>query len=165
MDVVRPERVRALWEIIWYNSDWPLKVGERDVFPFLRGDAGRKPGYDLCFGHDLMCDNDYRWATVEAVEHPKFGAIDEVDTGEFGEYTFRFRDGRWVAIDTEQSHGVVLASSPDFTIDKSDPDWDTYMGSWDRHSGWDLDVTLTDLVVSNHAEMRAHLDALRAQGR
>lgn len=159
--------MRALWEIHWYNTDSSLRVGERTVFQFCGPDVEPKPGYDLCFEDAVAPEEDvgdeYRLATVAAIEHRKFGALDEVDTSRFGEYTFRFSDGRWVTIDTEQAHGVVLAASPDFTIDRSDPDWTTFMERWDHHNGWDLDVILSDVVVSSAEAMQALLDA--SQGR
>lgn len=158
-------QIRALWEIWWFNADRSLRVGERTVFRFCGLEDGLRPGYDLRFEDTLVCEedaeDDYRRATVEAIGHPEFGAIEEVDTTKFGEYTFRFRDGRWVTIDTEEAQGVVLAASPDFAIDKSDPQWGTFRGEWDYYPDWDLDVVLADVVASDYGEMKARLDELK----
>jgi hypothetical protein len=144
----RMNRIRALWAPSWHNQDWPLKVGERGTFPFFGPDAQLAPGYDLRFEYDLDPDDDYRRATVEAIEHPQFGALAEVDTRAFGQYTFLLRDGRWAVVEAEQGVGVVLSASPDFPIGESAP-------GRDRRQRWDLDVVLSDLAVSSHDEARS----------
>jgi hypothetical protein len=166
------KQLRALWEITWYNTDRSLKVGERSVFRFCGPEVGLRPDYDLWFETNDICGedavDDFRRATVESIEHPKFGALDEVDTSKTFSYTFRFRDGRWVTIDVEQSQGVVEAASPDFAIDRSDPGWSRYQGhakTWDRYPDWDLEVVLSDVVVSSFDEMLAEDDARRARRR
>jgi hypothetical protein len=166
------KRFRALWEINWYNSDRSLKVGERSVFRFCGPDVGLRPDCDLRFETNEICGedavDDFRRATVESIEHPEFGALDEVDTSVTFSYTFRFRDGRWVTFDVEQSQGVVEAASPDFAIDRSGPGWSRYEGrvkTWDRYADWDLEVVLSDVVVSSFDEMLAEDDARRAQRR
>lgn len=157
--------MRALWRIWWYNTDRSLEIGERSVFRFCGPEVALKPGYDLCFEDELVCEedaeDDFRRATVEAIEHPAFGALDEVDTRTFGEYTFRFADGRWATIDTEQAQGVVLAASPDFAIDTSGPGWGVFRGAWDQYADWDLDVVLADVVESSYGELQAQLKAAR----
>jgi hypothetical protein len=164
------ERIRALWEIQWYNSDRSLKVGERSVFRFRGPDFTLRPDYDLWFETNEIAEedavDDFRRATVESIEHPKFGALDEVDTSQMFSYTFRFRDGRWVTFDVEQSQGVVEAASPDFAIDRSDPGWSRYDGrtkTWDQYADWNLEVVLADVVVSSFTEMLAEYDAQRGK--
>ncbi|AVT29979.1 hypothetical protein C6361_11290 [Plantactinospora sp. BC1] len=109
----------ALWEPAWYNLDQSLKVGRQDRFAFYHGSV--LPGYDLVFANDLGTNWDYRSATVELIEHPEFGLLDEVDATEFGQYTFRLQDGRWIIIEAEEGPGKVNAASPDFPVDVSDP--------------------------------------------
>lgn len=150
----RTDRIRALWAVGWYNQDWSLKVGERGTFPFFGPDARLKPGYDLQFEYDLDPDDDYRRATVEAIEHPELGTLDEVDTRAFGQYTYRFRDGRWAVVEAEQGIGVVLSASPDFRIDESVP-------GRDRCQRWDLDVVLSDLAVSSYDVARSRTPTRR----
>jgi hypothetical protein len=153
-------RTRALWEINWYNLDSPLKVGERSVFSFA---APERPesGHDLQFRCTIEMDpeGEYHWATVESIEHPEFGALDEVDTNTAFAYTFRFRDGRWATVEVEQGQGIVRRASPDFAIDRSGPDWESrQIGGkrWDCYFKWDLNVVLSDLTESSFDELRAH---------
>ena len=101
-----------------------------------------KLGYDLLFANSVGSAWDYRSATVESIEHATFGPLDEVETLDFGRYTFRFHDGRWVTIEVEQGPGIVNAASPDFPVDVCDP-------AWARSSGWALDVVLADVVESS----------------
>lgn len=151
-------QVRVLWEINWYNLDCSLKVGERAVFSFAEPDVRHRPRYDLQFRYSIEMDpeDDYHWATVESIEHPRFGTLDEVDTTLNYVYTFRFRDGRWITVDVEQGQGTVRAASPDFVIDRDDPDWSScQIGDKRRdcYYEWDLDVVLADLAVSDYDEL------------
>ncbi|GAA3738258.1 hypothetical protein GCM10022225_21520 [Plantactinospora mayteni] len=128
----------ALWDPGWYDLDQPLKVGRQDRFAFHHGIVS--PGYDLVFANGLGTNWDYRSATVETIEHPEFGLLDEVDTTTgFGEYTFRLQDGRWVTVEAEESPGAVNAASPDFPVDAS------RAGS----SDWALVVVLSGVTNAN----------------
>jgi hypothetical protein len=129
------------WDPGWYNLDQPLKAGRRDTFAFLRAGRGARPGYDLVFANTVGGDWDDYTATVVSIEHAGFGALDEVDTVRFGEYTFRFRDGRWVSIEAEQGPGHVNAASPGFPVGSCDP-------AWADTSGWALTVTLADVAAT-----------------
>jgi hypothetical protein len=40
--------------------------------------------------------------------HHHFGAVAEVDTSAFGQYTFTLADGRWVTIEAEEDLGRQL---------------------------------------------------------
>jgi hypothetical protein len=148
--------LRAWWDPGWYNLDQSLKVGRRDTFAFYWGarvsaDDPRigfdphperlfltLPGYDLVFANSVGRAWDYRSAIVESIEHARFGPIDEVDTVSFGQYTFRFHDGRWVTIETEQGLGSVNGASEDFPANACDP-------AWPRNSGWALVVVLAEV--------------------
>lgn len=132
--------VRGWWDPYWYNLDQALRVGRRDKFAFAR--AAPPSDYDVLLangvggpGHDW----DYWWATVESIEHDRFGAVVEVDTRSFGEYAFVFGDGRWVRIEAEECLGLVNAAGPDFPVDDCGPGW---AGS----SGWALAVVFSDVV-------------------
>ncbi|NUT36526.1 MAG: hypothetical protein HOV79_26020 [Hamadaea sp.] len=156
--------VRAWWSPGWYNLDKPLKAGERDIYGFYRsGDpAGHgplpvfdphpekvfrtKPGFDLLFANSTGRAWDYRYVTIETIEHARFGPVDEVDTRSFGQYTFRFADGRWVTIEAEQGPGNVNAASPDFPVGDCDP-------AWADEEGWALVVTLSDIVQASHEDL------------
>jgi len=129
---------RALWDPGWYNLDQSLKVGQRAELTFLDEDLAADRGYDLVFANTVGGRWHHRWATVEGIEHAWFGAVDEVDTSEFGQYTFRFADGRWVAIEAEQEPGGVNAASTGFPVDECDR-------AWADTSGWALAVTLFHL--------------------
>lgn len=131
--------LRAWWDPGWYNLDQPLKVGRRDTFAFFRSQHVTKPGYDVVIANTMGSDWDYRSATVEAIEHARFGPLDEVDTTQFGQYTFRFHDGRWVTIEAEEGPGCVNAASPDFPADVCDR-------AWADNSGWALTVVLSDVT-------------------
>ncbi|MGX7669595.1 hypothetical protein [Plantactinospora sp. DSM 117369] len=130
----------ALWDPGWYNLDQSLKVGRQDRFAFCHGVVS--PGYDLVFANGLGTNWDYRSATVELIEHPEFGLLDEVDTTAFGQYTFRLQDGRWITIEAEEGPGAVNAASPDFPVDAADPNRG---GS----SDWTLVVALSGVTNAN----------------
>jgi hypothetical protein len=131
--------LRAWWDPGWYNLDQSLKVGQHDTFAFCWPSTIAKPGYDLVFANSTGIDWDYRSATVESVEHARFGSLDEVDTTRFGQYTFRFHDGRWVTIEAEQDLGLVNHASPDFPVEACDR-------AWADTSGWALAVVLSDVT-------------------
>jgi hypothetical protein len=133
--------VRALWDPGWYNLDQSLITGGRDTFVFLPDASEQHPGYDLVFANTVGVDVDwaYREATVSAIEHARWGAVQEVDASRFGEYTFRFVGGRWVTIEAEEGPGSVNAASPDFPVGECDREWATT-------SGWALAVTLVDVT-------------------
>jgi hypothetical protein len=152
--------LRAWWDPRWYNLDQSLRVGRRDTFAFfwsgdLTVDDPRvgfdphperlfltKPDYDLVFANTVGSAWDYRSATVESIEHAGFGPLDEVDTMSFGQYSFRFHNGRWVTIEAEQGLGEVNAASPDFPVDVCDP-------AWAGNSGWALVVMLADVTEAS----------------
>jgi hypothetical protein len=140
--------MRGLWDPGWYNLDQPLKVGRRDTFAFLRRDRSARAGYDLVFANTVGGGWDYRDATVEAIEHARFGPLDEVETVRFAEYTFRFHDGRWVTVEAEESVGRVNAASEGFPADECDP-------AWAYNSGWALVVTLTGVGKAGRQRGRA----------
>jgi hypothetical protein len=128
----------AWWNPGWYNTDQSLKVGQRETFWFYGSDLAR-PGYDLHFVNHGGFGWDYREATVESIEHARFGSVHEVDTRPFGQYTFRFTDGRWITIEAEEDPGTVNAASPGFPVDACDPEWA-------NNSGWALVAVLSDVV-------------------
>ncbi len=130
----------AWWDPGWYNLDQPVKAGQRSLFAFYRPERA-KPGHDLVFANNVGTDWIYRTATVVSIEHARFGPVDEVDTRPFGQYTFRFADGGWVTIETEEALGAVDAASPGFPVDDCDR-------AWAGTSGWALTVTLTDVVTA-----------------
>jgi len=158
--------LRAWWDPSWYNLDQSLKVGRRDTFAFfwnadLTLDDLRvefdphperlfltKPGYDLVFANETGMAWDYRSATVESIEHARFGPLDEVDTRSFGQYRFRLGDGRWVTIEAEESPGEVNAASPGFPVDVCGP-------AWASNSGWALVVVLAEVTETNPDRLRA----------
>ena len=135
-----PAVLSAWWDPGWYNLDQPLKAGQRGLFAFFRT-AQAKPGYDLSFANTLGTDWDYRTATVVSIEHARFGPVDEVDTKPFGEYTFRFADGRWVTVEAEEAPGAVNAASPGFPTADCTRDWA-------ETSGWALSATLTNVATT-----------------
>ncbi|MEU5725067.1 hypothetical protein ABZ783_25055 [Micromonospora sp. NPDC047738] len=150
----------AWWDPGWYNLDQSLRVGRRDTFAFFwPGDMAvddprigfdrhphrlllTKPGYDLVFANSVGRAWDYRSATVESIEHARFGPLDAVDTTSFGQYTFRLHDGRSVTIEAEETPGAVNAASPDFPVDVCDP-------AWAGNSGWALVVVLADVTEAS----------------
>lgn len=127
--------VRALWNPGWYNLDTWLKVGREAVHPFS---TEVPQGLDVAFHNGLGHAFYYGSATVEAIEHAHFGAVAEVDTRPFGQYTFTFGDGRWVTIEAEESLGNVNRASPGFPVGECDP-------GWAENDGWALVVTLSDI--------------------
>ncbi|MBM2618412.1 hypothetical protein JIG36_22895 [Actinoplanes sp. LDG1-06] len=132
--------VRARWSPGWYNLDQSLKVGDRGTFAFLRDLP--PPGYDVMLANSVGTPThhwNYWLATVESVHHSHFGALTEVDTRPFGQYTFTLTDGRWVTIEAEEGPGHVNAASPGFPRADCDP-------AWADTDGWALDVILTDVV-------------------
>jgi hypothetical protein len=145
--------LKAWWDPGWYNLDQPLKVGQRDTYAFFLGEGmavegfdphperlyRTKPGYDLVFANTVGSAWDYRSAIVESIEHDAFGPLDAVETLDFGQYTFRFHDGRWVTIEAEQGPGSVNAASSGFPSDACDP-------AWANTSGWALTVVLADVT-------------------
>ena len=135
MEMSTDGKLRAWWDPGWYNLDQPLKVGRRDTFAFFSRHLPVRSGYDLVFANAVGGDWNYLSATVQAIEHERFGRLDAVDTLHFGEYTFRFHDGRWVTIEAEQDPGHVNSASPEFPQDICDP-------AWAHDSGWALAVTL-----------------------
>jgi hypothetical protein len=70
--------VRAWWDPGWHNLDQLLKVGRHDTFAFYRSHFPATPGYDLVFANTVGSDWDHRSATVESIEHARFGYLDEV---------------------------------------------------------------------------------------
>ncbi|HEX2144556.1 MAG TPA: hypothetical protein VHG10_08610, partial [Glycomyces sp.] len=76
------------------------------------------------------------------IEHARFGQLTEVDTGKFSDYTFRFQDGQWATIESEQELGRLNASSPGLLVNGHDP------GNAGA-DGWDLTVTLADVRQSS----------------
>ena len=142
------KRYRARWEPGWFNLDWALRTGWRSVFGFHRPYLLTMPGYDLIFHNDMGRDCNYRWATVESIEHADFGALTEVDTWKLGESTFRFADGRWATIEAEAGPGRVNAVSADFAEALDRPGAGGY-------EGWALDVTLSDLALTTEDEQFA----------
>jgi hypothetical protein len=131
--------LRAWWDPGWYNLDQSLQAGRRDKLAFFRRELLTQPGYDLVFANTVGSDWEYRSATVESIEHARFGILNEVDTTRFGQYTFRFRDGQWVNIEGEEGPGRVNAASPDFPVDACNP-------AWAGNSGWSLAVVLSDVT-------------------
>ncbi|GAB3644975.1 hypothetical protein GCM10028833_03200 [Glycomyces tarimensis] len=138
--------LRAWWDPGWYALDQPLKVGRHDTFAFYRRGLPARPGYDRVFANNVGSAWDYRSATVVSIEHARFGPLDEVDTAQFGQYTFRFSDGRWVTVEAEERLGDVEAASADFPVDVCER-------AWAEHSGWALAVALADITTAspNHA--------------
>jgi hypothetical protein len=136
---------RARWEPDWFNHDWSLRTGWRSVFGFHRPHLLTMPGYDLVFYNTMCEDCDYRWATVESIEHADYGALIEVDTWPFGQYTFTFADGRWATIEAEEGPGIVNAASADLAEALARPGAGGY-------EGWSLDVTLSDLAPADPDE-------------
>jgi hypothetical protein len=129
--------VRARWDPGWYTRDQSLEVGRRARFAFYPPEPGG--GGELVFGNTVGREWDMWEATVEAIEHARLGALHEVDASGFGEYTFRFADGRWVTIEAEQDLGRVNGASPDFPVDRVDR-------GWADAGGWALDVTLAGVA-------------------
>ncbi|MBD7918775.1 hypothetical protein H9657_10880 [Cellulomonas sp. Sa3CUA2] len=126
----------ASWKPGWYNLDQTLVVGRSSAFAFSLPGPQAGPGHELAFA--TSGEWKYWKATVVAVENARFGPVREVDTMRFGMYTFRFEDGRWVTIETEQWIGALLDASPGFPVDDFDEEWA-------NTGGWDLRVTLTDV--------------------
>jgi hypothetical protein len=131
-------RLRAWWDPGWYNLDQSLKLGERARFAFVPGKALPSSGFDLVFAHTLGGGRELRSATVDDIEHARFGRVEEVDTSQFGQYTFRFVAGWWVTIETEEAVGHLNAVS-------SDPPVTHFDREWAYTSGWALAVTLSDV--------------------
>ncbi|GIF63304.1 hypothetical protein Ais01nite_13390 [Asanoa ishikariensis] len=149
--------LRAWWDPQWYNCDAHLRVGDRDTFAFywdedVAVDDARigfdphperlfrtRPGFDLVFANSVGRAWHYQRATVESIEHATFGPLNEVDTAGFGEYHFRFHDGRWVTLEAEQGPGAVNGTSEGFPVEAIDPDWI-------HTSGWALVVVLADVT-------------------
>lgn len=129
----------AWWAPNWYNLDASLKVGARATYGFKRAADSPEPGYDLTFSDASLENWDYRTVTVESIEHATFGSVSEIDARAFGQYTFRFTDGRWVKIEAEQGVGDVNAASDGFPVEACERVWATT-------SGWALVVTLSDVV-------------------
>ncbi|MFI1996966.1 hypothetical protein [Actinoplanes sp. NPDC020271] len=73
---------------------------------------------------------------MESIEHEYFGAVVEVDTRPFGQYTFTLADGQWVTIEAEEGLGTVNGASPGFPVADCDP-------AWAHDDGWALVVTLS----------------------
>lgn len=131
-------QLSAVWKPGWYNLDHSLAVGRRDAFAFPLPGPGAE--HELVFVNTVGTYSEWTYwvATVVAIEHARFGPVDEVDTRPFGQYTFRFTDGRWVTIEAEEGPGHVNAASPDFPVDDCDKEW--------AHTGgWALQVTLADV--------------------
>jgi hypothetical protein len=141
--------VRAWWDPGWYNLDQSLKVGRRATFGFLR--AAPPSDHDVVLANDLGTpgyDWDYWSATVESIDHHRFGAVVELDARPFGQYTFTFDDGRWVTIEAEEGPGHINDASPGFPVDDCDP-------AWASNSGWALTVVFSDVVrMSDSAAVR-----------
>lgn len=147
-------RLRAWWDPGWYNLDQSLTLGRRDRFAFVPGKALPDNGFDLVFAGTLGTDWEYRSATVEAIEHARFGPVEAVDTTQFGQYTFRFAAGWWVTIEAEQDPGHVNAISPDPPVADIDREWA-------HTSGWALAVTLSDVDEPSHEEHRGRRRSAR----
>lgn len=128
----------ASWKPEWYNLDQSMAVGRRHPFAFAPPGLEAVAEQELVFAATTQPPSTFWVATVVAIEHARFGPVDEVDTRPFGEYLFRFGDGRWVAIETEEGLGRVNSASPDFPAGECDEEW-AYTG------GWALHVTLTDV--------------------
>lgn len=132
--------IRARWAPGWYNLDASLKVGRQSTFAFSRL-APR--GFDAGFLNGMLRPDSFYYASavVEAIEHGRFGALTEVDTRPFGQYTFTRADGGWVTIEAEENLGHVNASSPGFPVTDCDPAW-----ADDDNDGWALTVVLSGFI-------------------
>jgi hypothetical protein len=132
--------VRAWWDPGWYNLDQSLEVGQRATFVFLRAEP--PPDHDVVLANDVGIPgyDRYSWsATIESIDHHRFGSVVEVDTRLFGQYTFTFGDDRWVTIEAEERPGSVNDASRDFPVDDCDP-------AWASNSGWALTVVVSDVA-------------------
>lgn len=126
----------ASWQPRWYNLDQTLLVGRPSAFAFSLPGPAAGPERELTFAY--RPESTHWRATVVSIENARFGPVREVITTSFGEYTFRFEDGRWAVIEAEEWLCALNSASPDFPVEE-------YEEGWGQMGGWDMRVTLTDV--------------------